>query len=129
MVGGNKPIVEPAALARFIAGYMDHHDGVAPTYAECARGIGVQSKASVSRLVRDLANSGSLRTLPRKDRAMELTRPVSIPRAPDGAPLYFVPIGNPRPIGSQGREDCTTQRPAHIASVSTPEHAREIASA
>lgn len=77
-------------LLRFIAGYLEAHGGVAPTFVEMVAGIGASSNAGVFSLLASLEERGLLRRMPGKDRAIELLVDVPIPRAPDGAPLYFV---------------------------------------
>jgi hypothetical protein len=57
--------VEAAALC-YVAGHLEARRGIAPTVDQ-------------------------LRRLPYRHQAIALTQPVAIPRAPDGAPLFFVP--------------------------------------
>lgn len=83
-------------LLRFIAGYLEASDGVSPSFAECASGIGLRSKGSTARLIAALERRGAIRRLPCRHRTLALLHPVAIPRAPDGAPLWLVPLA-PQP--------------------------------
>lgn len=80
------------ALLRFIVGYTEAK-GFAPTRREMMEALGNRSKARPQEGILRLEKRGWLRTLPAKARAIEVLQPVAIPRAPDGAPLYFVRIG------------------------------------
>lgn len=79
-------------VLRYIAGYLEARDGVSPSYADICDALGVSSKSLVDRRLADIEASGRLFRMKRHRRAMALTEPVAIPRAPDGAPLYFVRI-------------------------------------
>ncbi|MEZ5688721.1 MAG: helix-turn-helix domain-containing protein [Caenibius sp.] len=76
---------------RYIVGYLNAHHGVAPTYREIGQAIGV-NKSTTHRLIECLIERGWLRRIPHLERAIEPTMPVAIPLAPDGAPLFAVPI-------------------------------------
>ena len=80
-----------SALLRYITGYMAAHDGVAPMLSECAAAMGT-CKSAVFRDLVALEVRGAIRRLHRRHRAIEVTTYVAIPRAPDGAPLWAVPI-------------------------------------
>lgn len=82
------------ALLRFIQGYQEAKGGVSPLFREAAVGIGLTaaSKATVSRELDRLQRFGRLHRLANRDQAIEVLRPVAIPRAPDGRPLYFVEV-------------------------------------
>lgn len=80
------------ALLRFIAGYMECHKGVAPTYREMREALGLSGKSSTFGLITGLEARGLIRRMPSRARAIELLVPVTIPRAPDGAPLWMVPL-------------------------------------
>lgn len=86
------PTAPQLRLLRFIAGYIEAHDGVAPTLRECASGIGMSSasKSSVHAMLLELERRGAIRRLPGRHQAIELCCAPSVPRAPDGAPLYLV---------------------------------------
>lgn len=79
-------------LLRFIAGYQQAHDGVSPTFQECAYGVGLKGRCSTARLLDGLEERGLLRRLRSHHRAIELLVNVPVPRAPDGAPLRVVPL-------------------------------------
>jgi SOS-response transcriptional repressor LexA len=79
---------------RFIHGYQIAHHGVSPTRQEIADALGI-GKTSAWRLVTRLEKRGLLRTLPNRDRAIEVLHPPAIPRSPDGEPLFFVSIEQP----------------------------------
>lgn len=77
-------------LLRFIAGYLRAHGGVSPSLAECARAIGNEGKASAHQMLVGLEARGLIRRLHYRHRGIELLVDVSVPTAPDGAPLYRV---------------------------------------
>lgn len=79
---------------RFITGYLEAHDGIAPSQREIGEGIGIKSRASVMRLLDGLQLRGAIRRLRRRVRAIEVLAPLPVPRAPDGAPLHFIAIGD-----------------------------------
>lgn len=78
---------------RFIAGYREAN-GVAPTLREIGEGLGLAGNTAFTAdwLVRQLEDRGAVERTGMK-RAIAVTVPVAIPRAPDGAPLHFVRIG------------------------------------
>lgn len=86
------------ALLRFIHGYLQAK-GYAPTFAEMAAGLGypVTAKRRIAELLDGLEERGHIRRLPNRVRAIEVLHPPAIPRAPDGAPLFVVPL----PLQSQ----------------------------
>jgi SOS-response transcriptional repressor LexA len=77
---------------RFIQGYQEAHQGVSPTCAIIRDGLGLAgtSKSAAQRLLTQLEARGHIRRLFGRQQAIEVLCPVSIPRAPDGAPLYSV---------------------------------------
>jgi repressor LexA len=79
---------------RFIRGYQ-LAKGYAPSFAEIRDALGYpgRSKSGVSQLLNGLEERGLMRRLHSRARAMETLADVPVPRAPDGAPLYFVGIG------------------------------------
>lgn len=83
-----------ADALRYVAGYIEAHDGVAPTLGEIARALGIFGNGGVFRLLTGLEQRGAIRRLRRRVRAIEVLAPVAIPRAPDGAPLQFIRIGD-----------------------------------
>lgn len=80
---------------RFIAGYQEAHDGVCPSHEEVCAALGLRSKSSVTRILACLEERGCIRHLHNRARALDVLSPVSIPRAPDGAPLYFIAVPQP----------------------------------
>lgn len=79
-------------LLRYIAGYLAAHDGVSPSFSEMRDALGLSGKSNVHRLLGDLAERGQIRRRLGTARAIEVLAHVPLPRAPDGAPLYAVPI-------------------------------------
>jgi len=75
-------------LLRYICGYQEAH-GRAPTFDDL-EAIGIGRQNAHERMVA-LEEQGYIRRQPCKARAIEVLRPVPVPRAPDGAPLYIVP--------------------------------------
>lgn len=78
----------------FIAGFRESL-GIAPTLREIAEGLGLTGKTAFTAdwLVRSLEERGAIRTEANFGRAIEVLVPVTLPRAPDGQPLRFIPIG------------------------------------
>jgi repressor LexA len=87
------PTIEQGRMLRFVAGYLETHDGIAPTLRTIADALGYASTASVHRKLEALEERGLIRRLRNRPQSIELVQPVSVPRAPDGAPLYFIPAG------------------------------------
>lgn len=85
------PTQRQLALLRFIAGYLQAHDGVSPSFNECAAGIGLASRGSVAGLLDGLEGRRLIRRLPGRTRAIELLVDVPVPQTPEGAPLFSVP--------------------------------------
>ncbi len=97
---------QQARALRYIAGYVQASEGVSPTYSEVRDALGVRSNSSVHRALVALEERGCIHRLPHRSRAVDLLVPVAIPRAPDGAPLYAVPLPclNPAPA-AQGADN------------------------
>lgn len=76
---------------RYIAGHIEAK-GMAPTYDEIAAGIGSPARSGAFRLVTELEERGAL-FRGNWARSIALAGPVTVPRAPDGSPLFFVKIG------------------------------------
>lgn len=84
-------------VLRFIIGFQAAH-GRTPSYVEIAKGIGLSgenSKGVICLLIARLQERGALSHRCTAARAIKVLQPVSIPRAPDGEPLYFVRTGGP----------------------------------
>lgn len=84
-----------ADALRFIAGHIEAK-GCAPTRVELGAGLGMTTKSGPQRLVDGLEERGAIARRrigwTSVQRGIELIEPVPIPRAPDGAPLFFVRI-------------------------------------
>ena len=78
-------------LLRFVQGYLEAH-GFGPSLREMAAGLALAGKSSIHRELCALEAHGLVRRLRRRERAIEVLLPPAIPRAPDGAPLFHVPI-------------------------------------
>lgn len=78
-------------VMRFIAGYNAATGGLGPTYQEIGNAIGIRSKGHVSRILAQMEVRGLISRMPSRRRSICVLKPVAIPRAPDGAPLAFVP--------------------------------------
>ena len=50
------------------------NEGIAPTYREIGKALGLQSMSSVKRIVEGLEERGFIRRLPRRARAIEIIR-------------------------------------------------------
>jgi SOS-response transcriptional repressor LexA len=92
MSGPLSPTPRQLELLRFIAGYQLAHGGVSPSFVEMTAGLGLSSTAGIARLLDGLEERGAIRRLHSRERAIELLADVPVPRAPEGAPLFFIPI-------------------------------------
>lgn len=79
-------------ILRFIAGYQEAHDGISPAHTDICAGLGYTSASVVNRFLQGLQERGMIHRLRHRNRAIRVLEHVSIPRAPDGAPLYFIPL-------------------------------------
>lgn len=59
-------------LLGYLEGYLQQHNGVAPSYEEMAAAVGATSKSSAFRLVIALEERGFIRRLPNRARAIEV---------------------------------------------------------
>jgi SOS-response transcriptional repressor LexA len=87
-------------LLRFIVGYQEASGGVAPSRDDMCRGLGFVTKSNAGRLLDGLEERGWVRLLRNRARAIDVVHAPPIPRSPDGAPLYAVPL----PIPAHGGE-------------------------
>ena len=87
-------LTDQTALLRYVHGYQ-LAKGYSPSFQEMAEALGVQSKGTVTRLLGHLEARGRIRRLPFRQRAIEILDIPSIPRAPDDAPLFSVPLQEP----------------------------------
>ncbi|MCX9146585.1 LexA family protein [Erythrobacter sp. WG] len=76
---------------RFIAGYREMN-GIAPALREIATAIGT-TIFTADWLVRSLEERGAIARDDTRKRGITVLEPIAIPRAPDGAPLHFIRIG------------------------------------
>ena len=103
--GPYSPTPRQLAVLRFIAGYAEAHGGVMPAMQEIAAASGLKAKSTVFWLVRQMEDRGLIRRLRYRARAMDLMVRPAVPRAPDGAPLYFVPVPHGAGHTNEGEQD------------------------
>jgi len=84
--------IKAQRVLQFIAGHLEAHDGISPTYEQIGDFLGSGSKGHASRYVSALKQAGAISTLERRARSFSVNAPVTIPRAPDGEPLYFIEV-------------------------------------
>ena len=77
---------------RFIIGY-EEANGVPPTIKEIAEAICCRSLNAVFQLIKGLEDRGAICRSSAQWRGIMVVQRIPIPRAPDGEPLRFVPIG------------------------------------
>lgn len=77
---------------RFIIGY-EEANGVPPVMNEIAAGISCRSVNAAFQLVDGLEKRGAVMRCEAQWRGITVLQPIAIPRAPDGEPLHFIPIG------------------------------------
>lgn len=77
---------------RFIIGY-EEANGVPPLLKEIAAALSCRSLYVAFWLVEQLEARGAIYRSGAAWRAINVLRPIPIPRAPDGAPLHFIRIG------------------------------------
>lgn len=61
-----------ARFKAFLIAYMARNNGLAPSYAEIASGVGFPSKSGVHRMMQSLIDRGHVVTIPGKTRAMRI---------------------------------------------------------
>ncbi len=64
--------VQQRNLLDFISTYMAAHDGVAPSYEEMCKAVGVRSKSGINRMIVALEERGRIVRLPNHARAIEI---------------------------------------------------------
>lgn len=79
-------------VLRFIVGYGEAN-GVPPVMTEIAAAISCRSINAVFQLLDSLEKRGAVLRGAAQWRGISVIEPIAIPRAPDGAPLFFVRIG------------------------------------
>lgn len=86
-------LVDSETAAAFITGFEMAH-GRSPSHAEVADGVFDGDDARADRAVKWLIIDGRVRVGFRsRRRKLQMIKPVPVPRAADGEPLYFVKIG------------------------------------
>ena len=85
-------------LLQFITGYIDAH-GYGPSIAEMGEVFGHRNAVTgckgsrsgyTARQLSVLEQHGFIRRIPNRARAIEVLRTPSIPRSPEGEPLFYV---------------------------------------
>lgn len=79
-------------VLRYIAGYLEAHDGIGPSFQNISDALRIRSKSHVWRIVDELERAGLIARLGNRARSLRVLTDIAIPRAPDGAPLYFVRV-------------------------------------
>jgi SOS-response transcriptional repressor LexA len=77
-------------VLRYVAGYLEAHDGISPSYQNICDALGIHSKSNIDRKMDELGARGLIARRWHRARCLELLAPVDIPRGPAGEPLYFV---------------------------------------
>lgn len=80
---------------RFIRGFQLAHEGRSPTLLQMVKGLALHGRSGAHRLVAGLRERGLVRLRGGNPRDIEVLIPVAVPKSADGAPLFFVPIGQP----------------------------------
>ena len=77
---------------QYIADYISASGGVAPSYTEIRRHLGLKSKSHVNRLVTQLVDRGKIRRIPNRARALEVVHKGStgIPLPPGRKPMLRI---------------------------------------
>ena len=78
-------------LLRYICGYQEAHDGVSPSVTEMQIALKRKGRGKVYENLVALEYAGMIHRPYNRHQWIEVLRPVPVPRAPDGAPLYIVP--------------------------------------
>lgn len=87
---------QKATALRFITGFEMKH-GRCPSNEELAEEAFGRDEGLADYIIRTLIRDGSLRRAPlSNDRKLQVLKPIPVPRAPDGEPLHFIPIGSAR---------------------------------
>ena len=77
-------------VLRFVQGWIEAF-GYAPTFTEMSYWLGM-NRSSVHQHLFALTERGCIRRLFYRKQAIEVVDKIDLPRAPDGAPLFVVPI-------------------------------------
>lgn len=76
-------------LLRYICGYQEAH-GCSPTVTEMQIALKRKGRGAVYDNLVALEYAGMIRRPYNRNQWIEVLRPVPVPRAPDGAPLFWV---------------------------------------
>lgn len=76
-------------MLRYLAGHIEA-EGRAPTRQKLAEAMGQRNKSTSHHMIEELEARGAVRRAAYGE--VQLIEPVAVPRAPDGSPLFFVPI-------------------------------------
>jgi repressor LexA len=79
------------AVLRFVTGYIEAK-GYCPSLQEITAAIGLKSRSGAHTLVMQLEDRECVRTLHSRNRSIRVLKRISIPRTPEGQPLYFVKV-------------------------------------
>lgn len=85
-------VVTADDVLRYVAGYLEAHGGVAPSYREIGSALRIPSLGAIARIMSSLHRAGKTYQRPGYARWLEPAQEVPIPRGPSGEPLYFVRI-------------------------------------
>lgn len=77
-------------VLRFVQGWIETF-GYAPTFTEMSYWLGM-NRSSVHQHLFALTERGFVRRMFYRKQAIEVVQKLDLPRAPDGAPLFVVPI-------------------------------------
>lgn len=86
---GNSPATADDVLC-YVAGYLEAHDGIGPSYQNICDALGIHSKSNVNRKMDELGARGLIARRFHRARCLEVLQPVAVPRTPQGEPLYFL---------------------------------------
>lgn len=76
-------------VLRFVVGFQEAK-GISPSFREIGAATGLKSVSQVAGLLDKLEERGAIRRLFMRTRAIEVLRPIPLPRTPDGEPLHFI---------------------------------------
>lgn len=88
-LSGISPPPRQAEVLRYLAGYLEQH-GYAPSFDEICIAVGMTNRGAVSTMMAKLEERGLIDRIGHRSRAIEPKVRIAVPRAPDGAPLYFI---------------------------------------
>ncbi|WP_373690593.1 LexA family protein [Sphingobium sp. DEHP117] len=110
---------------RFITGYIEAHDGASPTFEEMRKGCGMSGRRLLHARIEALVERGAIKRTVGKARAIRVVQPLAIPRSPEGAPLYFVPVDDlTRTVKTPASGGAETGGIGHTMNTDSPEGTR-----